>query len=329
VSRWLEEEKLHQAEFRASSGYFSEAARQEGVYKNKRRPFCIPRSHAEESLYDGIRAAALAYFEKHLIKWHDGQSLRPSNHLCDSQVCCLNFLFPFADKPAALAALLKPVYPDLAHMLPIEDGQYVAHEWIGQQNYLGEKIARHGQRTRGANCTSADAAVMFQRTDGKRHIVLIEWKYTESYGGTSLRYARPSGTDRLAIYAPLLERADCHIKREALPAWDALFYEPFYQFMRQQLLAHEMELARELDADIVSVLHIAPSHNHDFKKVTSPTLRGLGDSATQVWKRLLSAPDRFISVYTEDLFGVFNHTAFPELHEWWQYLSMRYRWLSA
>jgi hypothetical protein len=329
VSRWLEEEKIHQAEFRTSSGYFSEAARQEGVYKNKRRPFCIPRRHAEENLYHGIRAAALAYFERHMIKWHDGQSLRPSNHLCDSQVCCLNFLFPFADKPAALAALLKPVYPDLTHMLPIEDGQYVAHEWIGQQNYLGEGNARHGQRTRGANYTSADAAVMFQRTDGKRHIILIEWKYTESYGGTSLRYARPSGTDRLAIYAPLLERTDCPIRREALPAWDALFYEPFYQFMRQQLLAHEMELARELDADVVSVLHIAPAHNRDFRRVTSPALRGLGDSAPQVWKRVLRVPDRFLSVNTEDLFGNLDRSAFPELDEWWQYLSMRYRWLSA
>jgi hypothetical protein len=55
-------------------------------------------------------------------------------------------------------------------MLPIENGQYVAHEWIGQQNYLGERIARNGKRTRGANFTSADAAVMFQQQDGQRHI---------------------------------------------------------------------------------------------------------------------------------------------------------------
>ena len=26
--------------------------------------------------------------------------------MCDSQVCCVNFLYPFADKPEALAALL-------------------------------------------------------------------------------------------------------------------------------------------------------------------------------------------------------------------------------
>ncbi|HSD84354.1 MAG TPA: hypothetical protein VLG46_10860, partial [Anaerolineae bacterium] len=311
MSRWLAEEKSHQAEFRANSGCFSEGARQEGHYKSKRRSFCLPRSHAEENLYAGIRPAALAYFEKHQIKWHDGQTFRPSNHLCDSQVCCLNFLFPFADKPAALAALLKPVHPNLAYMLPIEDGQYVAHEWIGRQNYLGEKVPRHGIRLRGANATSVDAAVMFQQHDGRRHIVLIEWKYTESYSGTSLRYARPSGTDRLAIYAPLLDRSDCPIQREALPTWEALFYEPFYQLMRQQLLAHEMELAHELESDTVSVLHVAPAHNRSFQKVTSPALRELGNSATQVWKHLLRTPERFVSVNTEDFFKGLDRAAAP------------------
>jgi hypothetical protein len=327
VSKWLEEEKVHQAEFKQNSAYFSEAARHDGVYRHLPRPFCLPEASATENLWGGIRQTAIAYFDQYAIKWHDGQVHRPSNHLCSSHVCCVNFLFPFADQPTALAALLKPLYPDLAHMLPIENGQYVAHEWIGQQNYLGEKIARNGRRTRGANFTSADAAVMFQHLDGTRHVALIEWKYTESYGSTPLRYAK-SGTDRLAIYAPLLERADCPIKREALPAWDALFYEPFYQFMRQQLLAHEMELAHELEADRVSVLHIAPAHNRDFRKVTSLALQGLGDSATQVWKRVLRAPDRFLSVNTEDLFNGIDRTAFPELSEWWHYLSARYLWLN-
>jgi hypothetical protein len=329
VSHWLESEKLNQAQFKATWPDFSSTSRADGVYKDKPRPFCLPRECAEENLVPAIRSTITNYFKRYEIKWHDGQDRRPSNHLCDSQVCCVNFLFPFADKPDALAALLKPVYPNLAHMLPIENGQYVAHEWIGQQNYLGEKIPRHGKRTRGALFTSTDAAVMFQRTDGQQQIVLIEWKYTESYSSTPLRYAKPSGTDRLAIYAPLLDRADCPIKRESIPAWETLFYEPFYQFMRQQLLTHEMELARELDTEVVSVLHIAPAHNDDFQKVTSPALRGLGISATHVWKRLLRVSDRFSSINTEDLFNGIDRTAFPELNEWWRYLSARYRWLNA
>ncbi len=77
---------------------------------------------------------------------------------------------------------------------------------------------------------------MFERTDGKRQIVLIEWKYTESYGGTSLKIAK-SGTDRTTIYKALFKRDDCPINKELLPDFDSLFYEPFYQFVRQQLFS--------------------------------------------------------------------------------------------
>ncbi len=85
-----------------------------------------------------------------------------------------NFLFPFAYQPQALAALLKPAFPDLKEMLPIEDGRYVAFEWIGEKNYLHEKIARSIKRFRGANFTSADAAVRFKRVDGNIQICLID-----------------------------------------------------------------------------------------------------------------------------------------------------------
>jgi len=325
---FLESEKKIQAEFKVNSSYFSEPARADGVYKHKPRAFCLPVDLAEQNLVPEIRQSALAHFARHRIKWHDGQNGKSSNHLCDSQVCCVNFLFPFADKPTALAEVLRPIFPEVQNMLPIESGQYVSFEWIGAQNYLGERISRNGQRTRGANCTSADAIVMFERKDGKRQVVLIEWKYTESYGGTFLKFS-DSGTDRTEIYRPLFEREDCPIRKDILPSFDALFYEPFYQFMRQQLLAHEMEKAHELDAELVTVLHIAPAHNSDFCRVTSPQLVNLGDSATSVWGKLVKPEGRFISVSTEQLFGTVSAERFPEIKTWVDYIRARYTWLWA
>lgn len=84
MGKFLESEKLRQAEFKASSPYFSNAARADGVYKGKLRPFCLPVEYAEENLFPEVRGAALAYFASQGIKWHDGQSGKPSNHLCDS-----------------------------------------------------------------------------------------------------------------------------------------------------------------------------------------------------------------------------------------------------
>ena len=329
MGRFLEVERRRQASFKQASGYFSDAARPDGVYRGKPRPFCLPLECADENLFSQIRSPVTRYFTKEEIKWHDGQQARPSNHLCDSHVCCVNFLFPFADKPDALVELLRPVFPKIRRVLPIEDPpQLVAHEWIGLENYLREKVARHGKRTRGANFTSADAAVMFEREDGIRQIALIEWKYTEAYGSTFLRFAK-SGTDRAAIYSHLYNRHDFPLDKQRVPSFDALFYEPFYQLMRQQLLAHEMERARELGAQVVSVLHIAPAHNGDYPKVTSPPLRELGDTVIGVWKQLVGSADRFTSISTEELFGRFPVERFPELADWWAYITARYPWVVA
>jgi hypothetical protein len=326
MGRFLQSEKPHQASFKQYSSSFSEAARADGVYKKHAYPFCLPQEHADENLFAGIRQAAIDHFAAHEIKWHDGQKPFPSNHLCDSQVSCVNFLFPFADQPEALAALLRPYYPELQAMLPIEAGRYVTYEWIGAENYLGEKIGRNQKRTRGANFTSADAAVHFERQDGTQQVVLIEWKYCESYSSTPYHVAR-SGTRRPDIYRRLFDAPDCPLDKDLLPGYDDLFYEPFYQFMRQQFLAHAMEKARELEADIVSLLHIAPAANRDFRRVTSPGLRALGESATQIWSRLVRPPGRFLSVSTEALFGGFAVRDFPPLTRWWDYVSTRYRWL--
>jgi len=325
---FVESEKLQQAKFKAGSPYFSDGARADGLYKGKPHPFCLPLDYAEENLFPEIRQTAPAYFAAQGIKWHDGHNGKPSNHLCDSQVCCVNFLFPFADEPGALAEVMRSIFPAIREMLPIENGQYVALEWIGQENYLGERISRNGKRTRGANFTSADAATMFERTDGKRQVALIEWKYTESYGGTSFKIAS-SGTDRTSIYNPLFKRDDCPINRDLLPNFDALFFEPFYQLMRQQFLAHEMERAQELGADIVCVLHITPDHNTDFRRVTSPELAPFGETVTDVWKQLVRPSDRFISVSTERLFGGLSVEQLPEMRAWLEYIAARYTWVQV
>ncbi len=328
MGKFLEAEKIRLTEFKRNSPYFSTSAQTDGIYKKKPRPFCIPREDADQNLYQEIRRDAIKYFDEQNIKWHDGQGVQPSNHLCSSQVCCVNFLSPFSDKPDALTELLRPVFPTIQQVLPMETSrQFVSFEWIGAENYLGEKVPRNGKRTRGANFTSTDGAVMFQHQDGIKQIVLIEWKYTESYGGTSLKISK-SGTDRTKIYAPLYEKEDCPLDKAKLSDFGDLFYEPFYQLTRQQLLAHEMEKARELGAEKVSVLHIAPDHNSDFQKVTSPMLKELGATVMNVWGQLVRNEDKFTSISVEKLFGDFPVRQFPALQEWWNYSTQRYSWLT-
>ena len=316
-------EKEHQSAFKASSTSISAAGRGDGIYKEKPRTFCLPQDHADENLFPGIRSRAIDFFEEYRILWHQGEGRFPSNHLCSSQVCCVNFLFPFHDKPDALRALLLPVYPTIRRMLPVEEKSFVTFEWIGRWNYLREKEPKSGIRTRGANCTSADACVRFEEKDGRVHTVLIEWKYTESYEPVSLSTSS-HGTDRTAIYAHLYERADCPLNKQLITNFADLFYEPFYQFMRQQFLAFAMETAREDGADIVSVLHIAPRRNEAFKTVTSRALQVLGGNATEVWGKLVTRSDRFKSVHIDSLFVPLNVDDRSGLTSWKRYLDERY-----
>lgn len=325
MGKFLNSEKIQLAQYKQKTKYLSDEARADGIFRQKPRPFCLPVDHANENLYDEFRQWVIQWYAEKKIKWHQGHNLFPSNHLCDSQVACVNFLSIFHDKPEELALLLKPWFPDLSRMLPVEDNSYISYEWIGKENYLGERIPRHGKRTRGANFTSTDAILKFENLDKQIQVVLIEWKYTESYSSQDLTIAK-SGTDRVKIYQHLFDDPICLLNKDLLPGFDSLFYEPFYQLMRQQFLASEMEKHHELDADVVSLLHLAPNHNDDFKRITSPALIGMGNSPTNIWSKLIQQKGRFLSLYVEDLFGNYLQNPPSSLDRWADFISSRYTW---
>jgi hypothetical protein len=111
------------------------------------------------------------------------------------------------------------------------------------------------------------------------------------------------------------------------PNFESLFFEPFYQLMRQQLLAHEMEQAREKAADVVSVLHLSPASNRDFRRVTSPELEPLGDTPSTIWRRLVRPSDRFTGISTEELLGRLSNQDIPAMADWLDYLHARFPWV--
>ena len=312
---------------------FTERACRPGVYGGARRPFCLYEDFAEENLHAGIRNAALAYFAEREIGWHDGKGDLPSNHLCCSQSCCVNFWFPFVQAPQQLAVVLRDLGYDVAEMLPFEadrplaDGSrpYVAFEWVGQQNYLGElrrsKVAPDEGRTRGARFTSLDFCFRFRRSDGHVQIVAGEWKYTECYRkGANLQVSQ-SGTDRLnVIYGHHFGLPGCQILKKA-PV-EALFFDPFDQLMRQQLLCSAMERHQEMGADIVSLLHVAPAANKELmNRVTSRQLTRFGSNLHDIWTTLV-VEERFKGVAVEALLPLIcANTPTPDTRE---YLELRY-----
>ncbi len=253
---FLQAEKKRQTVFKLTSNYFTKAARKPGLYRSKLQPFCLPIEEAHQNLFPPIRDAAIDYFSKNQIVWHSGPLPdMPSNHLCSSQVFCVNFLFPFFDKPEALKSLLLLIFPDIHRILPIEnENQYIAFEWIGDQNYLNEKPSLNNERKRGLGTTSIDAVVLLETTSNEHQFVLIEWKYAEFYQNQYLRFSQ-GGTDRSLLYKPLLTSENCPIRKDLLQSFDDLLYDPFYQMLRQQLLAYKIEQIHKENVQIATVLH--------------------------------------------------------------------------
>jgi hypothetical protein len=316
---------------------FTKLAQAGGIYRNQPRNFCIPLDTAEENIHQSIRTSALKYFNDRNINWHDGKNGKPSNHLCCSQSACINFLYPFRSNPQKLkSVLLKMGYP-VKEVLPMvtdrtkEDpsNSSVAFEWIGAKNYLkertGGKVAKDGDRSRGRNFTSADFAFLFRRLDSKVQLVLGEWKYTEEYKSKGSMQFSKGGTNRLQIYKPFLgDESPIDIK--PFNDYSILCYDPFDQLMRLQLLAKQMEISnpKELDADIVSVLHAAPKANKDLMNyIPNKELTHFGEDIHTIWSEI-AEPGKFKGIYTEDLIDIVTDPKNAPNGAWANYIKSRY-----
>jgi hypothetical protein len=278
----------------------------QGLFLGKPREFVL--KDAVLNLFPPIREAALAYFKDNQIPWWKGETGLPTGHLLSSQIACLNHLFSFRDRQEIATEVLRGIEPSIKTALRIDDG-FVAFEFIGKKQYLMERGF-----TRGANCTSIDAAMLGETKDNKRILFLIEWKYTESYQRESKYIPR-----RAQVYDHLIEAPDSPFVPEVKP--EALYYEPFYQMMRQTLLAHQFELHKELDCNQCLHIHVIPDANKELKTtITSPDLHG--KTIHEAWTPLLREPHKYRPVDPTTL--LLPASSIPNTAQWFDYLTKRY-----
>jgi hypothetical protein len=324
---FLTAQKKFQTAWKLQTHALPRLAKAPGLYYSRLYPFCLPLEFAGHNLFAEIRDEALDTFASRSIFWHSSALPGlPSNHLCSSQVFAVNLLFPFIHRPEALAALLRPHFLDLSHMLPIEDDLYVSFEWIGDYNYLGESPKLGTDRRRGLGNTSIDAVILYETTIGQRVMLLIETKYSESYGVSYKRF-RSDGSDRVAPYRDFYYAGNSPIDISITPRIEDHLYEPFYQLLRQQLLATQIMETGIPDVDRVVVVHVYALGNRELRAVTSPRFRELGRDAYEVWQHLLVDPSSFMALPVEDLFKAAPLGPYPELEPWALYMKSRYSFL--
>lgn len=279
---------------------------------------------AGDDRYHGLHPTIRATTEK-IFKGLGIQFHTYVGHGRSSQACCLNFLMPFADKPEPLShwvGHLLGIAPPT--MLEIEDAaadrhRYVAFEYTGPDriDFLDECEGRTPGR--GANATAADAAVAYVDAEGKRTLLLIEWKYTEEY--RNHRLSEDLKGKRKARYAAKLFAPDGPLRADKGLAFSDILHEPFYQLARQQMLAWQIE-RRSDQFDSVRVLHLSPTGNRALHHVTSPGFTHLADDAFIAFRASLANPDHFIERSIEHAFAPLAD--WPDVAESWVYLRQRY-----
>ena len=154
-----------------------------------------------------------------------------------------------------------------------------------------------------------------EKKPGSNVLFFIEWKYTEEYGDND-KYI-PA---RYEIYNPLLEDEHSPIVVED---YRSLYYEPFYQLMRQTLLGWKMVEDGENHYDEWIHVHVIPEGNVEMReRVTSPGLRLRGTNMSDVWKSVLRDPARYMTITPEEFLR--PACGCPDMHSIAAYLEKRY-----
>lgn len=290
-------------------------------------PHILPVGHEEKSFYPPVARAILDYCRDSDIAVHSEVL-----NLRSSQACCFNFLFPLKLNLPQASIVLRPLLPDGAEVAAIEfeyTGPDSTTEWLGEPS--GGK--------RGQNRTSIDAAVWWQ-TARQKGLALVEWKYTEKAFGTCGGNASEGNKQKENCEqtdSPSFD-SQCYLAqgRHRRRYWEHLalagvdlhklstvsgcpFRGPFYQLLRQFLLA--AHIRAEGDLDVVEVASIGFSGNTSLL-LCPPDLRHLGRTTIDAWNSCLSDAPPMKHVTVEELLQQATGGAVDE--DWMGYLRDRY-----
>jgi hypothetical protein len=293
---------------------------------------------SETNLFDDIKESAQKYFESNSIKWwkvdmednkkrgyylvEDTSENMPTRNLLSSQVSCLNHLFFLRKRDDLVTAILKNIDSRITQALVVDDGfvEFEVMEGKKLKNPLMEKESHYDEarrklikRKRGEFSTSVDA-VMIGETKDRNILFLIEWKYTEFY--TKGYLIRTSNSKKYNEILQNKEKSPINVDN-----LEKLYYEPYYQLMRQTLLGCKMVEEHEYDCTDYIHLHIVPKCNNELLS-TINSQRLAGKDMVSTWKNVLVNPEKYITLSPEEFFKPLENE--KDAQELIKYLKLRY-----
>jgi len=307
-----------------------------GVFNQNPYDFVLKEEFRKDNLLQNISDESIKCFKQNKIGWWRGRNGLPTNHMLSSQVACVNHLFWIMKNEDAATEVLKVIDPEFKAVpfpktIDSDEENYVEFEYDGfdltkknGKNIIGEK-----RSARGATSTSVDAAMLAQKGEQKI-LVFIEWKYVEKYSGTAIEKMSDTYRKQRSIYRNLLTMNESPIKMNLSTENNKCDYdkdyvkfsiEPFYQLMRQTLLAWRLSGENHIIADDYIHIHAIPQKNIQLLKgKTSPCISN-GVNICDGWKTYLKNPNKYIHIDPQKLIEA---SALKYNDKIFQYLSNRY-----
>jgi hypothetical protein len=281
------------------------------------------------NLWENIRKDALDYFSAKGIHWHtntmeNNSETIPEGDMLSSQVSCVNHLFLLRKSHDYATMILNNIDNRIVSAEIVRDGYgddgYIEFESWGTKennNPLNEKSSK---RKRGEKSTSVDAVMVGKKDDGKNILVIIEWKYTEDY---TKKYDNKNKCKYIAGYHDyhlFLNDNKCPIRQ--VDSFTDLYFDPFYQLMRQTLWGWKMVEANECGCNEYIHLHIIPKENLKIQEIISPNLKNKGKNMSNAWKNLLKEPFTYKVFSPEELLLPLRNNS--NTKAFFDYLEVRY-----
>ncbi len=313
------EEKMHTDFIEGTiEGVFKNVEGNGKFYHTKKHyatyPFVLKEDCVDENLYEEIRVSAKEYFRDNGIEWW-GDAMKTGKdvpgHTLSSQVACLNHLFCIKNDEKAVLAIVNGIRNEYDKVSPIPydneaDQGFIAFEVISDNEWLREDSK---ERKRGEFCTSIDALICAHHVPTrKNHIILIEWKYTETYKDED-----KTCYTRMKRYNNLISSSKKYLEKPKEDKYEGSVYyqEPFYQLMRQTLWAEQIIKHRPsnprakkkepIEAEDYLHIHVIPKGN---TVLLNKGFKEKGDNLMEkTWRSMLKkdGDDRYILIDPEVL----------------------------
>jgi hypothetical protein len=156
----------------------------------------------------------------------------------------------------------------------------------------------------------------------------LEWKFTEDYtkdydGKDKCKYIdKREKYDGRPYHEYHLLFADPNCPIQPICDFKDLYYDPFFQLMRQTLFGWKMVETNEMGCDEYIHLHIIPKENLKIREITSPNLKFKGSDMSAVWRKQLKEPSKYQVCSPEELLSPLKDN--QEFKSFFDYLKIRY-----